>query len=725
MIATNLVLAAFAIGGVSTPPAPPVARKIPFVITSPQGDRNDDYYWMRDDNARAKRSEVLEYLTAENAYTDTMMAPLAPLQEALLKEMRGRMQEDDQSPRVFDRGYWYWTQFQPGGEHPNHLRVAGTYAGAAADAKPEVLLDGTELATGKPYFSIGGFEVSPDNKWLAWTDDITGRRISSLHFKELATGRVSTESIPGVLEDIAWASDSRTIFYIKQDPVLLQSGPVFRHTVGTDPSTDTLVYEEPDKTLSTSVSASRSEEFILIFMDGFDTTELRAIRSSKPEELPAVVLPRVAGVRSYADHLNGSWVIRTNENAINFRLLEARPHELDDRSKWKELVPSRASMSLDDFVLFDEAIVVAERADANPRVTVLPWGAHPATKEPFTIDADKSAFAMSLDANMDPTLPFVRVQYTSMVTPKSIIDVDMSTRHRTVRKVQTVNGYDANKYDTARIWAPARDGKLIPVSIAWRKDSYKRDGTAPAYQEGYGAYGISSDAEFSSNQVSLMDRGFVLATAHVRGGADMGQEWYEDGRLSNKKHTFTDFEDVTDFLVKEKYASPKKVFATGGSAGGLLMGVIANCAGDKYRAIALHVPFVDALTTMLDETIPLTTNEWTQWGDPRQKAAYDYICSYSPYDNICRKAYPPMLVTTGLWDSQVQYYEPSKWVAKMRAMKTDQNPLLLRVNMDAGHGGNSGRFARLKQIAMEYAFFIDLLGMAGTGLPESAAKSSS
>jgi oligopeptidase B len=320
---------------------------------------------------------------------------------------------------------------------------------------------------------------------------------------------------------------------------------------------------------------------------------------------------------------------------------------------------------------------------------------------------------MGLGTNLDPSLTSVRVNYTSMVTPRTVWDVDFATGARTVLKVQPVIGYDKSLYETTRIWAPSRDGKRIPISIAWRKDRFKRDGSAPVYQEGYGAYGISSDAEFSSNQISLLDRGFLLATAHVRGGADLGQEWYEDGRLTHKKNSFNDFEDATDFLVKEKFGAKDKIFATGGSAGGLLMGAVANQAGDKYRGIGLHVPFVDVLTTMLDESIPLTTNEWTQWGDPREKAAYEYMGSYSPYDHIEKKTYPAMLVTTGLWDSQVQYYEPTKYVAKMRAMRTDQNPLLLRINMDAGHGGNSGRFNRLKQVALEYAFFVDLAKSAG------------
>ncbi|MSR44976.1 MAG: S9 family peptidase [Phycisphaerales bacterium] len=687
---------------------PPIAQQIPFVVKSPQGERIDEYYWLRDDDSKAKRPEILAYLNAENAYTEAATTALVPLQNALLAEMRGRIKEDDQSPADFDHGYWYSTRFAAGAEYPIYQRQRGTAAGVDAGAPVEVMLDGPALAAGKPFYSIGATEVSADNQWLAWSDDVTGRRISTLRFKNLATGAVAIDAIPGVLESVAWSSDNKTIFYIKQDPVLLQTGPVYRHVIGTDPAHDALVYEEPDDTLSTSVELSTSRQRILIVMEGFDTTEYRAIAADRPADAPTMVLPRTAQVRSYADHFQDRWIIRTNDSARNFRVVEAPEDAANDRTKWKEIIPNRPTTSLDRIALFDGAIAVQERADANSQVRIVPFGETPALAQPRTVATDESAFAMQLGTNSDPAIGSVRVNYTSMITPRTVFDVDLSTGAKTVRKVQPVIGYDKALYDTARAWATSRDGKQIPVSLAWRTDRYEKDGSAPIYQEGYGAYGISSDAEFSSNQVSLMDRGFLLATAHVRGGADLGQDWYEGGRLGHKKNTFNDFEDVTDYLVAQKYGARDRVFATGGSAGGLLMGVIANQAGQKYRGIGLHVPFVDALTTMLDETIPLTTNEWTQWGDPREAAAYAYIGSYSPYDNIARKAYPAMLVTTGLWDSQVQYFEPAKYVARLRAMRTDGNKFVFRINMAAGHGGNSGRFERLKQIALEYAFFIDL-----------------
>jgi oligopeptidase B len=678
-------------------------------VASPQGNRVDPYYWIRDDDPKSKRPEIIAYLEAENAYTAAATRHLKALEAQLLREMRGRVKEDDSSAADFQHGYWYSTRFELGAEYPIYERQAGTTAGPDATAPIERMLDGPALAKGKRFFSVGAVEPSPDNRWIAWTSDESGRRISTLRFRDVRAGTDSPESIPGVLESLAWASDSQTVFYIRQDPVLLQSGPIYRHRVGTDPATDTLVYNEADPTLVAGIESSRDQEWVLLTLEGFDFNELRAIPSAAPEEAPRVILPRKHGVRSYADFASGRWLIRTNEGAVNFKLVEAPEGAPSDRAQWRTLVDARPATSLDDFAIFEGAIALSERSQANSVVRVIGWGSTPAAG--FTVAADESAFTMNLGSNLDSAMPCVRVVYTSMITPRTTWDVSLATGERLVRKVQPVLGYDASLYASERVWAPARDGALIPVSLAWRKDRYKRDGSAPIYQDGYGAYGISFDAEFSSNQVSLLDRGFLVATAHVRGGADMGQEWYEAGRLSNKRNSFNDFVDATKFLVRERYGSAQSVFAVGGSAGGLLMGAVANQAPDLYKGIALHVPFVDALTTMLDETIPLTANEWTQWGDPREKTAYDYIFSYSPYDNIEAKEYPAMLVTTGLWDSQVQYYEPAKYVAKMRAMRTDNNPLLLRVNMSSGHGGDSGRFELMKQVALEYAFFIDLAGI--------------
>ena len=692
-----------------TPTIPPVAKQVPYSVKSAHGDRVDEYYWMRDDDPKAKRSEIIEHLNAENAYTDAVLAPLKPLQEKLVTEMRSRIKEDVRTVPSYDNGYWYWRRFDTGAEYPVIVRQSGTPERQDVSAPPEVVLDLPRLAAGKSYFRVGAYAVSPNREWIAWTEDTLGRRMYELRIRNLATGQKLSDRIAGVLEQVVWAADNRTVFYIKQDPQLLQSGPVFRHMFGTDVALDRLVYDEKDKTLFTSIARSASREFLLISITGFTTTETLVVPSNEPTTAPKVVLPRRPDVRSYADHLNRRWIIRTNDGALNFRLVEALAYAPADHTNWKDLVAAREDAAIDDFALLDRAIVIEERVNATPTIRVLPTDG----TAPYRVSADELAATMLLGDNPDPGALSARYTYTSMTTPASTLDVDIATGERRLRKQQPVPGYDPALYTTERVWAPSRDGKRIPVSIAYRKNLFRQDGSAPLYIDGYGSYGYSNDPNFSGNRVSLLDRGFVVAIAHVRGGAELGQGWYEDGKLTNKKNTFNDFVDATDFLVRERYGAREKVFATGGSAGGLLMGVVANEAGDRYRGIALNVPFVDALTTMLDETIPLTINEFTQWGDPGDKLAYEFILSYSPYDNIGAKKYPAMLVTTGLWDSQVQYYEPAKYVARLRSKKTDANPLLFHINMKAGHGGKSGRFERLNDTAREYVFFLDLAGIAG------------
>lgn len=699
-----LVLIASAVH--AEPPQPPVAQRIPYTVKSPQGDRVDDYYWLRDDDTKAKRPEIMSYLRAEKAYADAYMAPLQPLKAKLVREMRARIKEDDSSVPFYDNGYWYWRHFATGAEYPVYFRHAGTPAAMNPGGADEIVLDVPKLATGKSYYRIGGTAVSPDNRWLAYAEDTLGRRMYTLRVRDLSTGAVLPEAIPGVLSSLVWAADNRTLFYIKQDPVTLQSGPVFRHVAGTEPRDDAMVYDEADKTLFTTIQRSASREFVIIAVEGFDTTETRIVPSKEPTAAPRVVLPRRAGIRSYADHLRGHWVIRTNDAALNFRLIEAV--DPADRAAWQDIVPHRKDAALDDFSLFDGAIAIQERVAANTRVRVLPWGR---SGKSIAAPADEAAYVMALGDNPDPAAAQVRYSYASLVSPTKTYDLDLGTGERKLMKVQPVPTYDSSKYRSERLWAPSRDGKRIPISIVYRPDLFKKSGTAPMLLIGYGSYGLSYDPSFDLRIVSLVDRGFVVGIAHVRGGAELGQQWYEDGRLLHKKNTFNDFVDATDYLVKSRYAARDKVFAAGRSAGGLLMGAIANQAGSHYRAIALGVPFVDAVTTMLDETIPLTANEWTQWGDPRTKGAYQYMLSYSPYDNIAHKAYPALFVSTGLWDSQVQYYEPAKYVAKLRALKTDQNPLVFHINMEAGHSGKSGRFEVLEERALEYAFFLSLLGI--------------
>ena len=697
-------LLALAVAGGCTP-TPPAARQQLYTVRSPHGDRVDEYYWIRDDHPTRKRDDVMAYLRAEQAYTDAFMGRLKGLESQLLSEIRGRIKEDDSTAPVYDRGWWYWLSFAPGAEHATWMRRRGGVGGPDAGAPEEVMLDVNALARGKDFFRVSAAVVSPDGTMLAWTQDTQGRRGHELLVRDLRTGALTADRVEGTLEPIVWANDGKSLFYVRQDPALLQSGPVCRHVLGTSASDDAIVYNEPDNTLFTSISPSASREWLCIEIDGFDTSELRAVPLGKPDASPQVILPREPDVRSYADHLKGTWVIRTNRDARNFRLMTATDGAIANRLAWAELVPHRTDASIDGFALLDGGIAVAERADANAQVRIVPWGGGAGR----VIPVEESAYAMTLGDNRDPANASVRVGLTTMTRPSTTIDVSLADGSQVVRKVQPVIGYDAGKYDSARVWVPSRDGKRIPVSIAWRKDAWARDGRHPILIEAYGAYGYPSNASFDLAGVSLMDRGFALATAHVRGGADLGQDWYEDGRKLRKINTFNDFIDVADALAADRWCDPARRFASGGSAGGLLMGAVANMGGDRFRGIVLGVPFVDALTTMLDPSIPLTTNEWSQWGNPiESREAYEYILSYSPYDNIAAKEYPAMMVTTGLWDSQVGYFEPAKYVARMRRLRTDENPLILDINLDAGHGGKSGRFERLRQVAREQAFMVDL-----------------
>lgn len=692
----------------SKQPTPPVARQIPHTVRSPHGDRIDEFHWLRDDHPKKKRAEVIDHLRAENAYCDAMLAHTKPLQEKLVREMRARIKEDDSSVPLYDNGYWYWSRYDEGAEYPLHFRQRGGLDAPDAAAPVELLLDENAMAEGHDYFELADWAVSPDNQWLAWTEDTVGRRMHRLRIKHLPSGELLPEVIEGVLEDLVWAGDSRTLFYIRQDPQTLQSGPIYRHLRGTDPAGDILVYEEPDKTLFATVGETASREYLTIWLSGYDTTELHVLPMDAPDTPPRCVLPRRDRVRTDADHLQGRWVIRSNDVARNFRLLIADEDALADPSRWTELVAGRSEAALEDFELFDRAIVIQERIDANVQLRVLPWPGSD-TPAPFTVAADEPAFVMALGTNLDPALPRLRYEYESMLAPASELEVDLITGERRLLKEQPVLGYDRALYASARLWASSRDGKRIPVSIMWRKDRFTRDGSAPLYLLGYGAYGYAYDPSLPQNALGLIDRGFAFAIAHVRGGSELGEDWYEDGRLEHKQHSFDDFVDVTRYLKAERWAG--QVFASGGSAGGLLMGAVANQAGEEYAGISLWVPFVDVVTTMLDESIPLTANEWTQWGDPRDKAAYERMLAYSPYDNIARKPYPPMLVHAGLWDSQVQYFEPAKYVARLRARKTDSNPLLMHMDLAAGHGGKSGRFERLREKAREFAFFLDLAGV--------------
>jgi len=689
-----------------TPPGP-VAATVPHAVTSPHGDRSDPYYWLRDDDPQAKRPEIVSHLQAENAHTEAVLAPLAPLRAQLVAELRSRLREDDSTPPVYDHGWWVWQAYAPGAEYPRLMRQRGSAERADPRAPRQVVLDQPARAAGQPYYRVGATATSPDGRLLAWSEDTGGRRIHTLRFKDIAGGRVLDDAVPGVLEPLAWANDNRTVFYVRQDPVTLQSGPVFRHVLGTPAADDVKVYDEADKTLFTTVRRSASGRWVVIGVRGTDTAETLAVPADRPASAVRVVLKRRPSVRHQADHLRGRWFVRTNEDALNFRLVSAPEGAPDVRSLWRTLVPARAEATLEGFVLTDRAVAVQERVDADTRVRLLGGRGAAASL------AAAPGTTVTLGDNRDPSAAHLRYAVTSMIDPPAIWDLHLAGGERVLRQRKPVPGYDASLYATQRLWAPSRDGRRIPVTLAWRRDRALPDGTAPLLVVGYGSYGYSLNPSFSAYRPSLLDRGFAIAIAHVRGGAELGEDWYAQGRMKNKKNTFTDFVDATRALLQAGWGAPDRLFANGGSAGGLLMGAVANQAGQpggqSYRGIVADVPFVDVVTTMLDETIPLTANEWTQWGDPREKAAYDYMLSYSPYDNIAAQDYPAMLVTTGLWDSQVQYYEPAKYVARLRATKTDRQPLLLAVNMAAGHGGSSGRFQVLDEVARQYAFYVGLL----------------
>lgn len=687
---------------------PPVAQRVPHVVKSPHGEREDPYHWLRDDDPKAKRPEVMAWLQAENAYAEAVLAPLAPLRATLLKEMRGRVVPDEKSAPRWADGAWTWTEYQPGAEHPRLMRQRGTPARPDPKARPEVLLDMAERAQGQPYYAVAAWAISPDGRLLAWTEDTGGRRIHTLRVRDLVAGRDLPDQVSGISEPVVWAADSRTLLYIRQDPVTLQEGAVMRHRVGTPVERDVQVYEEADKTLFVGIAPSASRRFLLIHVRGYETAETLALDARRPADAPRVVFARKPGVRHFADHAAGRWVLRTSEGAPDFRLVAAPESRPDDRRRWQVLLPARADTSVEGFALLGRGVAVQERVQGAQRVR---WRS-PGGRWHTVAQAEGSA--VELDDGGDARATWLRTNLQSMVQPQQTWDLDVSAGapgQRLLRRERQVPGYDGSRYQTRRLWMPARDGQRVPVTLAWRSDRARADGGAPLLVMGYGAYGATWDPYFSANRLSLLDRGFVVAIAHVRGGADLGQAWYEGGRLMNKRNTFHDFVDATRGLVAGGWGDKARVFASGGSAGGLLMGVIANEAPALYRGIVLDVPFVDVVTTMLDETIPLTANEWSQWGDPRQKAAHDYMLSYSPYDNLRAQAYPAMLVTTGLWDGQVQYYEPAKYVARLRTLRTDRQPLLFAINMSAGHGGASGRYAVLDELAREFAFLLDMAGV--------------
>jgi oligopeptidase B len=677
----------------------PIAAKKPYVVKAPHGaERQDEYYWLRDDKRENK--EMLDYLKAENAYADAHMQPLRATQDKIYNEIVSRIKQDDASVPARQRGYWYYSRFEQGKDYPIFARRAGTM-----QAAEEILLNVNELAAGKDFYQVGSYVISQNNELIAYAEDTNGRRQYTIRFKNLKTGEVLKDEIKNVEAGLVWDNDNKTVYYIDKDPVTLLSKRVKAHVLGTDSKSDKLIYEEKDDSFYMGISRTRSDKFLCIGVQSTVSSEMRCMDFAKPGEFQ-VFAPRERDFEYSADHLGDRWVISTNWNARNYRLMTAKTDEFGDRNQWKEMVAHREDVFIEGFELFDSFMAVEERAEALTRIRIL----HSDGRDEL-VKADEPAYAMGLGNNTEANTTLLRYGYTSMTTPGTTYEVDVNTGKRDLLKRDPVLGdFDPANYVTERVWAPARDGTKIPVSIVYRK-GFKKDGKAAMLQYAYGSYGASMDAGFSVARLSLLDRGVVYALAHIRGGQEMGRQWYDDGKLFNKKNTFTDFIDVTRYLVKEGYADKKRVAAMGGSAGGLLMGAISNMAPQDYNTIISQVPFVDVVTTMLDASIPLTTNEYDEWGNPEDKKYYDYMLSYSPYDNIEKKAYPAMFVGTGLWDSQVQYFEPAKYVARLRAHKTDKEPLVFRTNMEAGHGGKSGRFQRFKETAEQYAFMLDQLGV--------------
>jgi len=661
----------------------------------------DNYYWMIDYFKKGPDSTAtVDYLKEENAYLDTMMSGTDKLQEELFKEMKGRIKEKDESVPVFKNGYFYYSRTEEGKQYSKYCRKKGSL-----DSKEELLLDIDELAKGHAYFSAGGFSISPDNKLLAYGVDKVSRRQYTILIKNLETGELLKDEIKNTEGAAIWAADNKTLFYTAKNPVTLLSEKIRKHKLGTDALKDPVVYEEKDKSNYIGVDKSKSGKYIFIYSSATLSAEARMIPADQPDEEFKVFTPRTKEVLYSVIPLDNKFLILTNWKAKNFRLMEC-PLDQTEKEHWKEVIPHRKDVLLEEIEEFKDFLVISERKNGLVQLRI-----RPDNGPEHDIDFGEPAYTASVGANPEYNSKTLRYIYTSMTTPVSVYDYNMETKAKKLMKQQEViGGYNPEDYTTERLYATAKDGTKIPISIVYKKGLVK-DGKAPLLLYAYGSYGHSMDAAFSINNLSLLNRGFVYAIAHIRGGQEMGRQWYEDGKLMKKMNTFTDFIDCGKFLVDNKFTSPAHLYAQGGSAGGLLMGAIINLQPDLWHGIIAQVPFVDVVNTMLDESIPLTTNEFDEWGNPKNEAAYRYIKSYSPYENIQKKAYPNMLVTTGLHDSQVQYFEPAKWVAKLRATKTDNNILLLKTNMEFGHGGASGRFDYLKDIALNYAFIFSLEGI--------------
>lgn len=684
---------------------PPTAEK---VATQLSGNRTDNYYWMKlsDEQKNAEQKDeqtqkVLKYLTSENDYLTAQMKHTEALQEKIYNEIVGRIKQTDESVPYKDNGYWYYNRYEEGKEYPIYCRKKGSL-----DAAEEVLLNVNDLAKGHDYYSITGLSVSEDNNLLAFAEDSISRRRYTIYVKDLRTGKIIDTPIPNTEGEATWANDNKTFFYVKKDSVTLRSRWIIRHKLGADPAKDAIVSEEKDDTFYTGIYKTKSDKYLIIWASSTLTNHYQLLDANSPEGKFKEFSPRERGIEYSIDHYKDKFYIVTNWDALNFRLMET-PETKTAKANWKEKIAHRKDTLLQGIEIFKDYMVLSERARANTLMRVVDQK----TGAKHYLNFGEEAYTVFPSTNIDFDTELLRYGYTSLTTPSSTFDYNMKTKERKLLKQQeVVGGYNPADYQTERVWATADDGTEVPMSIVYKKGT-KKDGTNPTLLYAYGSYGSSSNPTFSSSRLSLLERGFVYAIAHIRGGQEMGRQWYEDGKMFKKKNTFTDYIDCAEFLIEQKYTSTDKLFAMGGSAGGLLMGAVVNMRPELFKGVVAKVPFVDVVTTMEDESIPLTTGEFDEWGNPKNPESYMYMLEYSPYDQVKPQNYPNMLVTTGLHDSQVQYWEPAKWVAKLRELKTDNNTLLLRTNMETGHGGTTGRFKVYREIAQEYAFMIDLAGI--------------
>jgi len=676
----------------------PVAKKQAYTLTTHNKARVDNYYWMRDDERQ--NEDVLAHLKAENTYCAAQLAPMKPLQDAIFEELKGRIVKDDNTVPVKDGTYWYHSEVRGDDEYSRHYRSTSMIT----DNK-SLLLDVNKLATSYEFFELGEVALSPCEQLMAYSEDTEGRRVYAVRFKNLLTDEMLDDVLENTEGQIVWANDNKTVFYVKKDLQTLLGFQVFRHELGTKQSQDVMVYEEHDSSFFMGLGKSRDESLIIIDLASTETNDTWVLDANNPKGEFKALMPREEGHEFDVDKLGDTFYIVTNWQAQNFRLMTATSQTIADKALWQEHTAHRESVLLEGVELFNDFLVLSEREQGQARFVVVNK-----RNERMTLEFDDPCYYAAVAMNPEPESKSARIYYSSLTTPGSLYDVDLATGAKTLLKQQKVLGsFNADDYESERLMVTARDGTKVPVSIVYKKDSFKKDGTNPLFQYGYGAYGYTIDPSFSSTSLSLLDRGFVYVIAHVRGSEMLGRQWYEQGKKEHKQNSFNDFIDVTKALVAQDYGDKNKIFASGGSAGGLLMGAVVNQAPELYCGVGCHVPFLDVLTTMLDESIPLTTNEYDEWGNPNDPAFYDIIKAYSPYDNISAQDYPHMLVTTGLHDSQVQYWEPMKWVAKMRELKNDNNILVFKTDMDAGHGGASGRFKSLEEKALEMAFFIALI----------------